>query len=189
VAWPLALTAVVTWESVSAIPSVGPPWLSFDKLAHFGVFGLLATTIARLERAQRWPLLGALWAIILVSVYGMGIEILQSFTPTRSMEYGDWVADTLGAALAVGLYLGWTWYRRLLEFPVHRGRTGSNSERTNPGAALGVASADEPCESGHCEERSDEAIQVKPDTSGLDRHDPQARVSQLRSSSFDGQAR
>jgi VanZ family protein len=117
VAWPLVLTAVVTWESVSAVPSVGPPWLSFDKLAHFGVFGLLATTIARLEAAKRWPLLGPLWAIILVSVYGMAIEILQSFTPMRSMEYGDWVADTLGAALAVVLYLRWTWYRRLLERP------------------------------------------------------------------------
>ena len=116
----LTLPAVVTWESVSAVPSVGPPWLSFDKLAHFGVFGLLATAIARLEPARRWPLLGPLWAIILVSVYGMAIEFLQSLTPMRSMEYDDWVADTLGAAVAVILYLRWTWYRRLLERPARR---------------------------------------------------------------------
>ena len=83
---------------------------------------MLATTIARLDQAPRWPLIGALWAIVLVSVYGFGSELLQSFTPDRSMEFDDWVADTLGAALAVILYLRWTWYRRLLERPVVRRR-------------------------------------------------------------------
>jgi VanZ family protein len=122
VAWPLVLTAMVTWESVCAVPSLEAPWLSFDQLAHFGVFGLLATTIARLEPVKSWPLLGPLWAIILVSVFGMATEFLQSLTPLRSMEYTDWVADTLGAALAVGLYLRWTWYRRLLERPAGRRR-------------------------------------------------------------------
>jgi len=121
-AWPPALAAVITWESVSAIPGVGPSWLEFDKLAHFGVFGLLATTIARLEVARRWPLLRELWAVVLVSVFGLAIEILQGFTTIRSMEFGDWVADTLGAALAVALYLRWTWYRRLLELPAGRRR-------------------------------------------------------------------
>lgn len=120
--WPWLLMAVITWESVSSIPGVGPAWLSFDKLAHFGVFGLLATTIARLEQAPRWPLIGAHWAIVMVSAFGSGIELLQSLTPDRSMEFDDWVADTLGAALAVVLYLRWTWYRRLVETPVNRRR-------------------------------------------------------------------
>ena len=127
--WPAALTAVITWESVSAVPSVGPEWLSFDKLAHFGVFGLLATTIARLDAARRWRLLGPLWAIVLVSVYGIVIEFLQSLTPMRSMEYDDWLADTLGAVLAVVLYLRWTWYRSLLEMtPRKRPRRTSQTE-------------------------------------------------------------
>jgi VanZ family protein len=120
--WPVALAAVITWESVSAVPSVGPEWLSFDKLAHFGVFGLLATTLARLDAAKRWRLLGPLWAIVLVSIYGMAIEFLQALTPLRSMEYDDWLADTLGAAVAVVLYLRWTRYRRLLERPAGRRR-------------------------------------------------------------------
>jgi VanZ family protein len=120
--WPWVLMAVITWESVSSIPAVGPAWLSFDKLAHFGVFGLLATTIARLDQAPQWPLIGALWAIVFVSVYGFGSELLQSLTPDRSMEFDDWAADTLGAAVAVILYLRWTWYRRLLETPINRRR-------------------------------------------------------------------
>jgi uncharacterized membrane protein YjdF len=177
VAWPLALTAVVTWESVSAVPSVGPPWLSFDKLAHFGVFGLLATTVARLEPARRWPLLGPLWAIVLVSVYGMAIEFLQSLTPMRSMEYDDWVADTLGAAVAVVLYLRWTWYRRLLERPTGRPPGSRHQTGSNNAAALSGESGSTLRGAGHCEERGDEAIQAKPDPSELDRHDPQARVS------------
>ena len=114
--WPVLLAAVITWESVSAVPSVGPAWLSFDKLAHFGVFGLLATTIARIERVNRWPLIGALWAIVLVSVYGGATELLQSLTPMRSMEFDDWLADTLGAAVATVAYLRWPWYRRRLEW-------------------------------------------------------------------------
>jgi VanZ family protein len=120
VLWPVVLAAVITWESVTSVPSVGPAWLSFDKLAHFFVFGLLATTIARLDRTKQWPLIGALWAIVLVSVYGFGDELLQGFTPNRSMEFSDWVADTLGAAVAVVVYLRWTSYRRLLERPFHR---------------------------------------------------------------------
>ena len=127
--WPLLLAAVITWESVMAVPSVGPPWLSFDKLAHFSVFGLLATAIARMDRAGRWPLLRALWAVILVSLYGMGIEFLQSLTPVRSMEYADWVADTLGAGTAVILYLRWTGYRRLLEWRVGRRPTEGGAVR------------------------------------------------------------
>ena len=120
--WPVLLTAAITWESVEAVPSVGPAWLSFDKLAHFGVFGLLATTIARLDQAKHWRLLGALWAIVLVSVYGFGDELLQGFTPNRSMELADWVADTLGAAVAVVVYLRWNGYRRVLETPLRRRR-------------------------------------------------------------------
>ena len=120
--WPVLLTAVITCESVEAVPSVGPEWLSFDKLAHFGVFGLLATAVARLDQAKHWRLLGALWAIVLVSVYGFGDELLQGFTPNRSMEFADWTADTLGAAVAVVVYLRWNWYRCVLETPVRRRR-------------------------------------------------------------------
>jgi hypothetical protein len=30
----------------------------------------------------------------------------------------DWIADTLGAALAVAVYTAWPWYRRLMEIPL-----------------------------------------------------------------------
>jgi hypothetical protein len=118
----LSLTAAITWESMEAVPSIGPDWLSFDKLAHFAVFGMLATAVVRLERTRAWPLLAGWWAIVIVSAYGAGTELLQSLTPYRSMEFDDWVADTLGAVVAVPLYLRWAWYRRWLETPVGRRR-------------------------------------------------------------------
>jgi hypothetical protein len=36
------------------------------------------------------------------------------------MEFADWVADTLGAAVAVVVYLRWNGYRRVLEMPLRR---------------------------------------------------------------------
>ncbi|MFA5057622.1 MAG: VanZ family protein, partial [Opitutaceae bacterium] len=86
------------------------------------------------------PLIGSWWAIVLVSVYGAATELLQSLTPYRSMEFDDWMADTLGAAVAVILYLSWMWYRRLLEQPVRRRRQGGFlPEREKPRAWSGDA--------------------------------------------------
>jgi VanZ family protein len=60
----------------------------------------------------------AFLAIVIVSIFGLSDELHQHFTPGRSMEFMDWVADTLGATLAVGLYTYWAWYRKLLEAPL-----------------------------------------------------------------------
>ena len=78
------------------------------------MFGLIASLIARSFRRRPW-----MWAaILLASAYGALDEVRQSFTPGRSVEVDDWVADTLGACLAVTLYQLWPWYRRLLEMPI-----------------------------------------------------------------------
>ena len=90
----------------------GPDVVNFDKVVHFSVFGLLATLVLRATGANRWWL-----ALVIVSVFGATDELHQSFTPGRSMDYHDWIADTLGAVLAVTLYVKWPWYRRLLERP------------------------------------------------------------------------
>lgn len=93
----------------------GPDIVNFDKVAHALVFGLLGTLIARTQPPQRWWL-----GMVLASLYGLVDETRQSFTPGRSVEFADWVADTLGAVLAVGLYMRWTAWRRLLEWKLAR---------------------------------------------------------------------
>ena len=84
-------------------------------MAHVGVFGALATSLIRLNYFYRREWKGALQVWLLIALYGALDEYRQSFTPGRSVEFDDWLADILGAALAVSLYKAWPWYRRLLE--------------------------------------------------------------------------
>jgi VanZ family protein len=83
-----------------------------DKVAHFLVFGLLATLLLRspLSRGKAWL------AILIVSLFGITDEWHQSFVPGRSCDVYDWISDTLGATLAVMLYRHWGLYRRVLEW-------------------------------------------------------------------------
>jgi VanZ family protein len=85
-----------------------------DKIVHFLVFGLLATVTLRALRIES-PRSRAVVAVLLVSLFGASDELHQYFTPGRSCDVFDWVADTLGASLAVSLYLFWPAWRRLLE--------------------------------------------------------------------------
>jgi hypothetical protein len=109
----LALAATVVWASSFgqvAIPDCAD-FVNFDKFAHASVFGLMATLVLRPFRARR---LG--WAIFIVSLFGAADELHQNFTPGRSMDILDWVADTTGAVVAVSAYTFWGGYRCVLEF-------------------------------------------------------------------------
>ena len=86
-----------------------------DKLLHFLIFGLLATVILRTRKLKQLRLRDLIISVIIVSVYGIFDEVRQSFTPGRSVEIGDWIADTVGASVAVILYSQWKGYRHLLE--------------------------------------------------------------------------
>ncbi len=113
--WPFALALAIFLASGTsnlAAPNVG---FSYDKLAHFLVFGLVATSVIRIPFFIKHKWQGTIKVICLISLYGVLDEFRQSFTAGRSVEVDDWIADTLGALLASVLYLKWHWYRRLLE--------------------------------------------------------------------------
>jgi len=113
-AWAAAvagLVVVASSRSTVAAPSVD----HVDKVAHFSVYGLLGTLVVR-----ALGLRAGVRAVVLVSLFGVSDEVHQYFTPGRSMEFADWVADTLGATVAVAGYTGWTAYRERLEAPVWR---------------------------------------------------------------------
>lgn len=116
--WPLLI--VGTLFLVSGQSEVATPGFSFsiDKIAHFLVFGALATSMARLSifRKQGWR--GALLVCLTVSLFGGLDEWRQSFTPGRMVEFDDWLVDSLGAVVAVTLYQGWPRYRTWLESKV-----------------------------------------------------------------------
>lgn len=131
--WPVAIAVLIISASHrSRVAS--PEIVNIDKLAHFAVYGLLATLLCRLGSGWR-----AAWgALMLASAFGASDEWHQSFVPGRESELADWVADTCGAALAVVLYQGSTHYRRLLEWPLF-GRRGA----TPPGPGAEPTPADD----------------------------------------------
>lgn len=127
-ALPLLLAAAIIAASSAsrlATPDLG---LNFspDKIAHFLVFGLLATLLLRNPEFlhARWK--GTLAAALIVALFGSIDEYRQSLTPGRAVEFNDWLADTLGAITAVAAYRCLPPYRKALEWkPFHR----RNAER------------------------------------------------------------
>ncbi|GLH72898.1 hypothetical protein GETHLI_14000 [Geothrix limicola] len=102
---PLAVAATILWLSAqSQYPggiSLPPP---LDKAAHAMVFGLLAWLLDLAFQRNRpdLPLYRRhLIVLAFVAFYGATDEWHQSFVPGRSCEFGDWVADTTGGALAL----------------------------------------------------------------------------------------
>ena len=122
--WPVLLAIVIFVISGSqhlATPNLGFQF-SEDKIAHFIIFGLVATSILRTPIFKDLSLRSLLIAALITSVYGAFDEIRQSLTPGRSVEFADWLADTSGAFAAVTAYAKWHWYRHLLEWrmPIKR---------------------------------------------------------------------
>lgn len=116
--WPILLTAAIfaaSSRSQLATPDLGIQF-SWDKIGHFLVFGLLATSFLRTPLLKRcgWPQLLA--AILLISAFGAFDEFRQSFTPGRSVELADWAANTSGAVVAAIAYGRWKRYRNFLEW-------------------------------------------------------------------------
>ena len=126
--WVLPGLLVITIFFASGESEIATPGIvNFDKVGHALVFGLLATLVARTQPRRRFWV-GALAA----SGYGLLDEFRQSFTPGRSVEVADWLADTFGAALAVALYTWWTPYRRFLEWRVGGSREPQVAFRRAP---------------------------------------------------------
>jgi VanZ family protein len=125
--WPLVLAGSITLCSgfPASVPEMG--WLEVDKLGHLVAYGTLATAILRHPRCWCRPVAGAWVAALLASAYGLGDEYRQAWGGVRMFEWADWVADTVGAVVAAGLYLRWAAYRKLLETPVVRRRTKSGA--------------------------------------------------------------
>lgn len=130
--WPLAL-AVLIFAASSRARVASPRGIPHvDKIAHFMVYGLLGTLVCR---TQRLDARGAAGALVIASLYGVSDELHQSFVPGRTLQLADWIADTCGAALAIGLYWRWTRYRELLETPVWSPRAGGAPGDDAPASA------------------------------------------------------
>ena len=93
---------------LAKLPETG--FVASDKLLHALAFGGLALLLVR---AMRWlrPTRTLHWQLIAAgsgaSLLGLLLELCQACLSYRSADVWDWVADTVGAALALGLAFGW----------------------------------------------------------------------------------
>lgn len=107
--------ASVSWALVLAVLMLLPQdsfpeskLLSYDKIAHLGVFSILSFLVlwgkrnkkdkARLENKY---LLNSLTICV---VYGFVLEILQSVVPGRMTDIYDLLANTIGAIVGVVVF-------------------------------------------------------------------------------------
>jgi hypothetical protein len=79
--------------------------LIWDKAAHFIAFGLILWSLGVLFR--RIPRTGA---ALLAIALGAAVEVIQGFIG-RDPEWGDFLADVLGVATALGVWLVWRRFR------------------------------------------------------------------------------
>jgi VanZ family protein len=91
----LGMTAqlLLLWEPNFAVEIVAATW---DKAIHGLYFGTMAFLLW-ITTGKRWPLA----VFIIVSFIGAADETLQAYTPGRSSEVDDWIADSLGATAAL----------------------------------------------------------------------------------------
>jgi VanZ family protein len=93
---------ILSAQSPSGLPDMGPWFWEKDKVEHalyFFVTGLLAVRAARF--GEGWGRAKTAVFLLLAAVlWGCSDEIHQSYTPGRSVEIGDVLADVAGVALA-----------------------------------------------------------------------------------------
>ncbi len=112
-AWIPALLMATTVFVLSSIPGQRIPVSlahGLDKVAHASIYSVLGLTVALgLHRGRG---MGSRAAVIVATVvigalYGATDEVHQLFTPHRSFEVLDGLADTIGSLIGALLYVGW----------------------------------------------------------------------------------
>jgi VanZ family protein len=110
----LSLLLALAWMAVlfylSHQPSLDAPVLfpGQDKLFHALAYGILGFLLlgSRAPATDGFTEVQIRSSILIASLYGISDEFHQYFIPGRSTDVWDWVADTLGAVIAVSL-LAW----------------------------------------------------------------------------------
>ena len=93
----------------SSLPAIAPAVPDFDKVEHFGVYGLLGILVIDAVRRSTTLALpkAVLVAILITSAYGASDEFHQWFVPNRSCDVWDWTADTIGGILGIVVYIAY----------------------------------------------------------------------------------
>ncbi len=75
---------------------------SVDKIWHFSTYFILAVTLMFSFREGHWQIwYNRRWTLIISLVHAGISEILQEFSPGRSSDLADWIANCIGIGLAL----------------------------------------------------------------------------------------
>lgn len=131
--WAPAATWALTLFILSAQPRLPqPPGGLTDKHSHALAYGLLAIASLHGLVQGRWRCVdgrAATLAVLLAVGYGVSDEWHQSFVPGRFSDWGDVLADALGAAAAAGLAWAWAILLRRRELRRSRRHTDGRGAR------------------------------------------------------------
>jgi VanZ family protein len=117
---PIAYMAFIFYLSSQTDPLPALTVRVWDKLLHLAEYGGLAFLIGRALTGEGSSLgVASVLAFLATSIYGASDEWHQLFTPGRSSDVYDWLADTLGGAFGVASYAV-TIYLSTLLHPRHR---------------------------------------------------------------------
>jgi VanZ family protein len=103
-------------------PEITPRWPHFDKVLHFTAYALLGALFLRAfysTSINHNLKLIIMLSVLLSGLYGISDEIHQSFVPYRTADVMDALADILGSALGVYIFL--------------KIKIGKNAKITKPG--------------------------------------------------------
>ncbi|WP_323757731.1 VanZ family protein [Roseivirga sp.] len=107
--------ASLSWAIVLAVLMLLPQdsfpeskLLSYDKIAHLGVFGILSFLVLLGKRNNknkvRLENKYLLSSLTICVVYGLVLELLQSVVPGRMTDIYDLLANTIGAIVGVVVF-------------------------------------------------------------------------------------
>ena len=106
--WAPACTYMAVLFFASSVPGDDLPGHMWDKLEHllaYAVLGILFLLPLCGGRLVQMRGATAAMAVLLATLYGAFDEVHQAFTPDRSPDVRDLVADCLGATLGVAAIL------------------------------------------------------------------------------------
>jgi VanZ family protein len=90
---------------LSLLPDSGGPSYSWDKANHFIAYAVMSFLFTRAASAAGFSAARAAFAAVAVAtLFGIGVEFLQSLTSTRQADALDALANTLGALLGAALF-------------------------------------------------------------------------------------
>src|SRR5581483_7805114 len=102
----LLYMALIFYSSSQSDPAPELTGVVWDKLLHSSGYALLAILYARGLRGEGLAVkVIAIGAALLTSLYAASDEFHQSFTPMRTMDVRDWIADSIGGIAGAGVYL------------------------------------------------------------------------------------